>query len=249
MAIEGALKILKKIRYFGWKRYCPVCKSRLRLFEPFGVVERTDALCPICHSLERHRLVWIFLNHQTSLFDGSPKRMLHIAPEPQFEEKFREIPTLDYLTLDRGNPGAGINADITDIPFSDDSFDIIYCSHVLEHVDDDRKALFELSRVLNPDGWVVILVPIISSTTYEDPTVTKPEDREKVYGHPEHVRNYGSDFKTRLEESGFSVTVFSSTDIVDKRNIIRLGVKQEIIFLCNKSIDLEKSSKLKQNLL
>lgn len=231
-AVHVALRMLKKIRFLGWQRYCPVCKSRLRSFGPFGVVPRPDALCPFCHSLERHRLVWLFLNHRTPLLDGSPKRMLHIAPEPQLEEKFRQVPKLDYLTLDMSNPGAGINADITHIPFSEDSFDIIYCSHVLEHVLDDRTALFEFGRVLKSDGWAVILVPVLSSTTYEDPTVTNPEDREKVYGHPNHVRKYGSDFKDRLEESGLRVTVYSSTDIVDEKNIIRLGVKQEIIFFC-----------------
>lgn len=236
MAVEEALRMFKKIKYFGWKRYCPVCKSRLKSFEPFGVVPRPDALCPFCHSLERHRLVWLFLCHQTNLFDGLPKRMLCIAPEPQFEEKFRQVPKLDYLTVDLSNPRAEIHADITSTPFPKEAFDIIYCSHVLEHVLDDRKALFELNRVLKFDGWAMILVPLLSSTTYEDPLVTNSEDRKKVYGHPNHVRNYGSDFKNRLEEAGFNVRVFFSTDVVNKKDIIRLGVKQEVIFLCRKKI-------------
>jgi ubiquinone/menaquinone biosynthesis C-methylase UbiE len=160
--------------------------------------------------------------------------MLHIAPEPQFEKKFRHIPKLDYFTLDLSNPRAGVKADITDIPYSDNSFDIIYCSHVLEHVVDDRKALRELNRVLKADGWAVILVPIVSSTTFENLSVTEPEERERVFGEPNHVRLYGSDSKNRLEESGFTVTSFSSTDIVDKKSIILLGVKQEKIFFCKK---------------
>jgi SAM-dependent methyltransferase len=160
--------------------------------------------------------------------------MLCIAPEPQLEERFRQVSKLDYLTLDLSNPRAEIHADITNAPFPEEIFDIIYCSHVLEHVLDDRKALFELVNLLKSDGWAIILVPLSSSVTYEDPLVTDPEDRKKVYGHPSHVRHYGPDFRDRLEAAGFSVRVFLATDVVDKKDIIRLGVKQETIFFCTK---------------
>ena len=234
--ITGLWRIILQngLDYLGWARYCPVCREWVRSFEPFGVVPRPDARCPACGSLERHRLAWAFFEGQTNLFDGSPKSMLHIAPEGQFEERLRQVPGIEYLTADLHNPRAMVKMDITDIQYPDNSFDVIYCSHVLEHVPDDRKAMSELRRVLKADGWALILVPVTAEKTFEAPSVTDPAQRERLLGQYDHVRRYGPDFENRLEEAGFTVTRICSTDIMSMQNIVRLGVQREEIFLCHK---------------
>lgn len=223
-----------KVRYFGLVRYCPVCCSFVRSFKPFGVVPRPDVLCPICNSLERHRLVWLFFKRRTNLFDGSPKKMLHIAPERELDSKLRKVPGLDYLSADLDDPRAMVRMNITDIHYPDNSFDVIYCSHVLEHVPEDRKAIRQLHRVLKTTGWAVLLVPIKVEKTIEDPSITDPAERHRLFGQHDHVRRYGHDFADRLAEAGFTVTTFSATDIVTAKNITRLGLKAEQLFFCKK---------------
>jgi SAM-dependent methyltransferase len=235
-SVRSRLRIfLYKARFLGLARYCPVCESRLRRFLPAGVIERSDARCPVCSSRERHRLVWAFFREGTPLFDGSPKRMLHIAPEACLEPKFRRIPGLNYLTADLLDPGAMVMMDITDIQYPDNSFDVIYCSHVLEHVPDDRKAMRELHRVLAPDGWAVLQVPITAGRTFEDPSVVDPAERERLFGQHDHVRVYGTDYKERLKEAGFRVLCFSAADVVGRENVRRMGIcESEEIYFCQK---------------
>ena len=225
-----------KMRHFGLRRYCPICRSWLHSFEPFGLGPRLDALCPVCGLLERHRLVWVFFNCRTNLLDGSPKKMLHIAPEKEIEAKLRKTRGLDYLTADLHDPHAMVQMDITNIDYPDDLFDVIYCSHVLEHVGDDRKAMREVKRVLKVDGWAVFVVPIKVEKTIEDPSVTDPGERERLFGQHDHVRRYGRDVVNRLEEGGFSVTTFSSADIAGAGNIVRFGLKDEQLFYCTKKL-------------
>ena len=141
-------RIYQKLLNFGFKRYCPVCHSWVRKFNPYGLNRRVDAQCPVCKSLERHRFVWIYLREQTPLFDSKPKRVLHFAPEPELERRFREIRGVDYVSADLLNPRAMLTMDICQMDCPDESFDFVYCSHVLEHVQDDRKAIAEIFRVL-----------------------------------------------------------------------------------------------------
>lgn len=146
-------KPFRKIYYYGNTYYCPVCKSHLRNFiSTRGPVKRPGVRCPVCWSLERHRFVWEFLRQETNLFDGTRKRMLHVAPELVFMAQIAKITNLDYITADLRNPRAKVKMDITNIHFPDNSFDVIYCSHVLEHVPDDLRAIGEFHRVLKPDG-------------------------------------------------------------------------------------------------
>lgn len=161
--------------------------------------------------------------------------MLHIAPEYEFEVKLRKVPGLDYLTSDLNNPRAMVKMDITAIEYPDDYFDVIYCSHVLEHVHDDRKAMRELNRVLNIDGWGVFMVPITSKKTFGDSSVTNPSERERRFGQSDHVRVYGTDFRDRLEEEGFSVTCFTGPGVVGDDNIIKFGLKDDIVFFVKKN--------------
>ena len=159
--------------------------------------------------------------------------MLHIAPAEGLSARLKRVPGLEYLTADLNNPHAMIKMDITEIQYPDNFFDTIYCSHVLEHVLDDRKAMGELSRVLKATGWATIIVPpITTEKTFEDPSITDPAERELMFGQHDHVRRYGRDFITRMEEAGFTVTLFNLTDVVEVKSVIRLGLKEEQIFFC-----------------
>ena len=146
--------------YAGRGVECPVCGRRYRKFMPYGyVVSRKNALCPGCLSLEIHRLLWLYLQNETDFFDRQLK-VLHIAPERCLMKKMERMNNLDYVTADLESPLARVKMDVQDIPFGDGEFDVIFCNHILEHVDDDRKAMRELKRVLKPGGWAIMLSPI-----------------------------------------------------------------------------------------
>jgi SAM-dependent methyltransferase len=201
-----------------WKYYCPICDRFARVFGTFGLIPRANARCPTCGALERHRFVWTFLQRRTDLFDGRPKRMLHIAPEKSLSKRFAQINALDYVTADLYNPAASLRLDITDMPgVPDKSVDVVYCSHVLEHVSDDRRAMREFARILRPGGWAVLLVPITVPETIEDPSITDPKERERLFGQHDHVRRYGPDFARRLEEAGFHVRAYDSTEVLGQQ--------------------------------
>ena len=127
---------------------CPCCRSYLRTFKAFGLVSRPEAKCPICGALERHRLMHLYMTRKTDLFNGHPKRMLHVAPEPELSRWLRKAANINYVSADLLNPQAMVRMDICDIQYRDNTFDVIYCSHVLEHVPDDTKAMREFWRVL-----------------------------------------------------------------------------------------------------
>ncbi len=162
--VRKSLRRLKRfglsIPYRGQARLCPVCGKSSSRFASYGVDRREDAQCVRCGALERHRLTWLFFQRRTDLFDGANKKVLHVAPELVFETLLSKQLGDGYLTADLSSPDAAIQMDITDICYPDESFDVIYCSHVLEHVPDDRKAMGELFRVLKPHGWAVLLAPI-----------------------------------------------------------------------------------------
>ena len=174
-SIAGAL-------YRGADRYCPVCEKSFRKFGKYSKISGEDTKCLYCGALQRHRLVWPYFKTKTDLFNGRPKKMLHIAPEPIFEKLLKKSLGESYLTADLHNPRAMLKIDITDIAYPDESFDVIFCSHVLEHVQNDRQAMREFHRILKPDGWAILLVPITADKTFEDPSVTNPADRLKLFG-------------------------------------------------------------------
>jgi hypothetical protein len=229
---EFARKPLRSVRdyasrlsYYGSGRFCPVCGRSSGRFREAGRVLREDAQCVHCNALERHRLFWLFILKKTNLFDGRSKTMLHVAPEPFFESKFREYLGDNYITADLVNPRAVVKMDITDIEYPDQSFDVIYCSHVLEHVQDDRRAMKEFHRVLKGNGWAILLVPVSAEEkTFEDPTIIEPSERFKAFGQEDHVRRYGRDYVDRLREAGFKVEVTTVDDFVDKDDAIRMGL-------------------------
>jgi SAM-dependent methyltransferase len=194
---------LRELRHVGLRYRCPICGGRWRSLLP--VANRERAECPRCGSYERHRLLWLYLSRGALL--SGVKLMLHVAPEPCLERRLSTIRELDYVSGDLEPRPGQLRLDVTALPFEDRHFDAIICSHVLEHVPDDRRALSELSRVLRPDGWAILLVPILRETTIEDPNETDPAERLRRFGQRDHVRVYGDDFYDRLRDAGFGVTV------------------------------------------
>ncbi len=195
--------------YKGRGRECPICGARYRRFMPYGYVEtREDALCPSCLSLERHRMIWLWMERNTDLFKSLP-RLLHIAPEQSLMQHFKELYASSdkYITADLESPIADKHFDVQDIPLPASSVDVIICNHLLEHVEDDRRALSELYRILRPGGWGILLVPEDREreTTYEDNSITDPKERTRLFGQYDHRRVYGRDYDDRLREAGFEV--------------------------------------------
>jgi len=226
--VKEPLRIIRdfvmSLLYHGKGRWCPVCEKPSRKFSRSATVARDDARCVQCGALERQRFVWLYFNKMTNLFDGIPKRMLHVAPERCFQSRLRKRLGKGYITADLNNPRASIRMDITDIQYPDGYFDVIFCSHVLEHVQDDKRAMRELRRVLNQSGWAILLVPITADKTFEDPAVIDPSERLKLFGQEDHLRRYGPDFVDRLREAGFEVKVSRVADLFGKSEIELMGL-------------------------
>lgn len=234
--VKRAWNAARAVPYYGQGRWCPVCERASRRFRSYGIVPRPEAECVHCGALERHRIVWLYFQRHTDLFDGRPKRMLHVAPESCFEAELRKRLGAGYLTADLFNPRAMVKLDVTAIPFPDESFDVIYCSHVLEHVQDDRQAMREFYRTLKRDGWAVLLVPITAAATYEDPSVVDPRERLRLFGQEDHVRRYGPDYVDRLREAGFQVQIIPIADLLEKEDRVKLGLVHgnREVFCCTK---------------
>jgi len=212
--------------YHGNNVECPVCGGRFRKLMPYGYNNvRESALCPNCLSLERHRLLWLYLQQRTGFF-SDPQKVLHIAPEQCFYKRFRKMKNLIYITGDLESPLADVKLDIQDLPFEDAEFDVVLCNHVLEHVPDDHKAISEIYRVLKPGGFAIMQVPTDYSMekTYENPAIIEPAEREKHFRQKDHYRLYGRDFLVRIAEAGFIIKeenfLFGLTQ--EQRNRFRL---------------------------
>lgn len=175
-----------------------------------------------------------FFERNTNLFDGRPKRMLLIAPEKEFIQKISQIPDLEYITVDLYKPSVMLRMDLINLAHSDNTMDIIYCSHILEHIPKDVKAMEEVYRVLTDIGWAVLVVPITADKTLEAPDITDPLERDRLFGQRDHVRRYGPDFVERLEEAGFHIREYTSLDIVGETQIDLFGTKDRALYFCRK---------------
>ena len=199
------------VLYAGRGRQCPVCGARWRRFMPYGyVVSRADALCPRCLSLERHRLLWLYLEREAVTTSGFGGRVLHIAPEACFKKRLGRLIVRaggEYVTADLESPLADMHFDVQDIPLPDGYADVIICNHLLEHVADDRLALSELFRVMRSGGWGIAMSPVdlTRGETFEDDSVTDPAERTRIFGQYDHRRIYGRDYADRLRSAGFEV--------------------------------------------
>ena len=211
--VAGWIVPVVGLLYLGKGKQCPLCGCQRHKFLPYGyVTSRENALCPNCLSLERHRLLWLWLVRESDIGRGAmalPK-MLHIAPEVALMRKFKKMyaSTPDrYVTADLESPLADMHFDVQQIPLEAESFDAIICNHIMEHVEDDGKALRELYRIMRRGGWGVILSPVELERehTFEDDTITDPAERTRIFGQYDHRRIYGRDYAARLREAGFEV--------------------------------------------
>ncbi len=222
--------------YRGNQVYCPVDNRSYRQFLPYGRIHpRPNALCPGSLTLERHRLMWLYLKEKTDFFTKTHK-VLHIAPEICFIPIFGQMHNLEYLTADLDSPWAQLKIDLHQIPFSEHTFDVIFCNHVMEHVDDDLQCMRELYRVLKPGGWAIIQSPTYAmEQTYENPLLTHPVEREIAFGQRDHVRKYGQDYGDRLRQAGFTV---KEDDFVQHLTAEQIRwyalMPDEIVYFCEK---------------
>jgi predicted SAM-dependent methyltransferase len=232
--VSGAgLKVLG-IFYSGTNVTCPICESSYRKFLPYGRINpRENALCPNCLSLERHRLIWLYLQEQTDFFK-SRKDILHIAPEACYINRFEKLHGDKYITADIESPLAKVKMDIHQIPFNENKFDVVLCNHVLEHVRDDIQAMKEIHRVLKPGGFAILQIPFfnpVPDVTFEDASITDKREREKIFGQDDHVRKYGHDYSKRITQSGLRAVEENFVNNLPEEKLKKFGLaKGEIIY-------------------
>ena len=212
---------LIKWYYKGSKFTDPIDGSSYRKFLPYGYqTSRANALCPGTLSLERHRLLWLYLKRKTT-FLKDPLKVLHIAPEQVFFCKFKSFTHWNYTTTDLHSPLADIKADICDLPFENNTYDLILCNHVLEHISNDHKAMEELFRVLKIGGTLIAQVPLEEnrSKTFEDNNIKDKTKRKEIFGQYDHVRVYGTDYYKRLESVGFKAQGINFLKEISRKEI------------------------------
>jgi len=223
--------------YFKGHRFTdPIDGSSYRRFLPYGYQKiRENALCPGTLSLERHRLLWLYLERETSFLTDSIK-VLHVAPEQVFYQKFRSFSHWDYTTTDLYSPLADVKADLRKLPFEDHAYDLILCNHVLEHIPDHLQALSELYRVLKKGGTLIAQVPLDLNRekTFEDPTITDPQERSRIFGQYDHVRIYGKDYSDFLNQTGFSSQCIPYTEQFTKKEIDTYALQYDSIPVAKK---------------
>lgn len=223
----------------GNKYTDPIDGKSFRKFLPYGYgKQRENALSPSTLSLERHRLMWLFLRNDTEFFTSKEKiKTLHIAPEQCFLDLFRKQNNLEYITSDLESPIADVKADICNLPFDDNSFDVVFCNHVLEHIMDDTKAMQELYRVLKKGGFGIFQIPqdLSREKTFEDNTITNRRERAEIFGQYDHVRVYGRDYFKKLRSVGFEVDEIDYTKKITEEKLEKYCLmKNEILPVCYK---------------
>ncbi len=222
---------------------CPLCGRRYRRFMPYGyVATRRNALCPGCLALERHRLLWLWLERESGLIaqttpPAAAPHVLHIAPEACLARKFEQLlPPDHYITADLESPLAKVRMDVQHIPFPAGTFDIVLCNHVLEHVADDRRAMRELHRVTRSGGRGVLLAPVdlAREHTFEDNTITDPSERTRIFGQYDHRRIYGRDYADRLRRAGWQVAEIDMFARLTSEEQKKFALRHEILYVVSK---------------
>ncbi|MFI2742298.1 class I SAM-dependent methyltransferase [Zhouia sp. PK063] len=217
----------------------PIDGKSFKSFLPYGYgTQRENVLSPSTLSLERHRLLWLFLKQETNFFTAN-LNVLHFAPEQAFYKRFRSLKNISYTTTDLNSPLADVKADICNLPFDDNSYDVILCNHVLEHIPNDTKAMQEMLRVLKPGGWGIFQIPqdIHRETTFEDDSITDPKERQRIFGQYDHVRVYGLDYFNKLRSIGFNVDAVDYTKKIAPHDVERFVLaKGELIPFCKKPV-------------
>jgi SAM-dependent methyltransferase len=243
--LRDAKKEIQKIFYKGDKVYCVCCGSKFRSFAPFGVHKLPNRMCLECDSLERDRLMWMYLDRKTDLYK-KPVKLLHVAPERIFFKKFKSTLTIEYYPVDKfpePYPAGTKYLDLLDNSLPHESFDVIICNHVFQYIEEDGRAIQAVYNLLKPDGWAILQVPIDwnLTATYEDFTITDPAQREKIFGLREHVRWYGKDYGERLEGVGFSVKQDNFIAEFTPEELTHFGLwKGQPIWYCTKKANQSK---------
>lgn len=238
-----------RVKYFGWKYRCPFCGGSYRRFYPAGfdfpVLKEQDIVgaglrenvrCPGCSSSNRERLIYLYLANEKGSNDRTLS-VLHVAPEPRLQRLLKGRPNITHVSVDIASPDADRKMDIRKLEFPDESFDIVLCNHVLEHVPEDDVAMKEILRVLRPGGFAILQVPISLKLerTFEDPTVTDPKERERVFGQSDHIRIYARDYRDRLARAGFSVEVLDYAGKLGKEATMKYSLDpRESLYIATK---------------
>ncbi len=225
------------VQHWGNQVTCPFCGWQGREFYPHPDPHpRPNALCPRCHSKERHRLLYLYIQAHKILTD-SRVSVLEIGPERCWSLFLHTLDNVNYIGLDIASLRASVHGDITSLPMPDECFDMLICYHVLEYIPDDYKAMRELYRVLSPRGVMFAHVPIRGKVTDEDPTIIDPEERERRFGQTDHVRQYGADFVDRLISAGFDVEVSDFAATLPQDTVRRFGiVRDDLIYVCRRGL-------------
>jgi SAM-dependent methyltransferase len=234
-------KLQKLSNLFKAKVECPICGYKSTKLQTYGDPPRLNAKCPSCNSLERMRMIWHFLVNEKNFLTAKIK-LLHIAPDRGFYSEISKLKNIDYTAGDYFAEGYTyekdvVNLDITNLYFEDSTFDALICVHVLEHIVEDAKAMTEVLRVLKPGGWAILQVPIDvkREKTFEDWTITSAEERIKHFGQWDHVRQYGLDYKDRLEKAGFIVEQINYVEKVGRAMAAKFAFpEKDDIYLCYK---------------
>lgn len=237
--LAGRMVPLVGLTLRGERFHCPLCGHHFRKLLPYGyVTQRENALCPSCLSLERHRLLWLWLQRESDLLTARP-RLLHIAPEVclmrHIRRAYHDCPER-YVTADLESPLAALHFDVQQIPLPNESFEVVICNHLLEHVADDGAALRELHRILKCGGWGILLSPIDYSLlrTFEDDSITDPKERERLFGQYDHRRNYGRDYPERLRRAGFEAEEIDYAARFSPEERLRYALPEDKIYLVRK---------------
>ena len=236
MTVRAAVRRrIELARHRGDAVECPLCGGRFDAFKPAW--NRANAICWRCGAHERHRATWLFLQGRPALL-GDARSLLHFAPEYALERRLRELGGLRYVTGDLDPALGELELDLTALELPDGAFDAILCSHVLEHVPDDARAMRELRRIVAPGGWALVMVPIDHgrATTYEDPSIVTPEARRDAFWQEDHVRLYAPDVADRLSAAGFRVERVQAGVALGLETVLRHGLLAgEELHLCSVS--------------
>lgn len=237
--LSYVFRVFAPMLYRGNQVECPVCERKFRKFLSYGsdTVHRDNVLCPYDLTLERHRLMWLYLKRESNFFTTDNLQVLHIAPEQCFYGKFRKQSNLKYLTGDLVSPLADLHFDLHHIPLEENRFDVVFCNHVLEHVDDALQCMRELFRVMKPGGWGIMQVPqdMNRAETYEDKSITTPAEREKHYWQKDHVRLFARDYPDWLRKAGFDVQEYNPAAVFGAEFMERNRLNPtEILYIARK---------------
>lgn len=241
--LKEIINWIRKISLKGGNVYCCVCEKKFLTFLPSGDEPKAHARCPGCNSIDRQRQLYK-LSCDFIAQNKANTSLLHIAPEFALSERFRKNKRVNYFAIDKFESGYHypkyVQAmDITDLKFQDNTFDIILCSHVLEHIEQDTLAIQNLLKVLKPTGICYIVVPYFPelATTYHNPNANTDALRLLNYGQSDHVRKYGLDFSERLTSAGCHVSTLNFKANYSTSEQIKLGfLNAEIIFQVSKNV-------------